>query len=116
MIKVYVENLLRFGSLGNRLYITNKRPDGSIELMQGPAVLNTKARDSFAEQTDAFLDDSASGVFSAWSVEQFLQAMSDAAWDIGIKPKQLESHSDELKAVRYHLEDMRSLVLKPRIE
>lgn len=41
-----------------------------------------------------------------------LQAMSDVAWEIGIKPKQIEDHNSELKATKYHLEDMRTLALK----
>lgn len=42
-------------------------------------------------------------------VREFLQAMSDAAWEMGIKPKQIEDNRNELKAVKDHLEDMRFL-------
>lgn len=42
-------------------------------------------------------------------VRPFLQACMDAAWDIGIRPTQAQDQRDELKAVRYHLEDMRAL-------
>lgn len=40
---------------------------------------------------------------------EFLQAICNAAWEIGIKPSQIEDQRNELNAVRYHLEDMRTL-------
>jgi len=50
--------------------------------------------------------------FGAETVKNFLQAAMDAAWDIGLRPTQAQNQTDELKAVRYHLEDMRTLALK----
>lgn len=40
-------------------------------------------------------------------IRDLLQAMTDAAWKLGIKPKAAENTESEIKAVRYHLEDMR---------
>ena len=40
---------------------------------------------------------------------EFLQGMANAAWEMGIKPTALEDQRNELKATRYHLEDMRKL-------
>lgn len=45
------------------------------------------------------------------SVHTFLKAMMDAAWKLGIRPTGFEDHNNELKAVRDHLADMRSLAL-----
>lgn len=42
-------------------------------------------------------------------VTGFLQAALDAAWEHGLRPKGFADHSNELTAVRYHLEDMRTL-------
>lgn len=42
----------------------------------------------------------------------FLQAAMDAAWKIGLKPEGYEEASSELKATKFHLEDMRELALK----
>ena len=42
-------------------------------------------------------------------VENFLQAAMDEAWEIGLRPTGHEDYTNELKAVRYHLEDMRLL-------
>lgn len=44
-------------------------------------------------------------------VEDFLRAMMDAAWELGIRPTGYENHANELNATRYHLEDMRQLAL-----
>ena len=40
----------------------------------------------------------------------FLQAMLDCAWEAGMRPLRFSDHTNELTAVRYHLEDMRKLV------
>lgn len=43
--------------------------------------------------------------------QAFLQAILDLAWSHGLRPKSFEDHNNELKAVRYHLEDMRRLAM-----
>jgi len=45
-------------------------------------------------------------------VRAFLQAAADAAWDEGIRPSQAKDLAGEISAVRYHLEDMRTLALR----
>lgn len=49
-------------------------------------------------------------------VADFLQAVMDFAWSEGFRPKGLEDHTNELKAVRDHLKDMRRLALPSGIE
>ncbi len=49
-----------------------------------------------------------------WALEDsdardFMQAMLGAAWEMGLRPAGFEDHTNELTAVRYHLEDMRTL-------
>ena len=46
------------------------------------------------------------------SIRSFLQAAVDVAWDMGIRPAHAQDSTNELSAVRYHLEDMRKLVLE----
>lgn len=109
--KAHVENLVRWGLPGYRLYLMRETQDRSgYEMMVKPTIkkLNNSC---FAVEGDAFLDD---GSGCGRNVREFLQAMSDAAWDIGIKPKQIEDNSNELKATKYHLEDMRAMVLGPK--
>lgn len=44
----------------------------------------------------------------------FLQAALEAAWEMGLRPKSFADHTNELTAVRYHLEDMRALAKVPQ--
>lgn len=55
-------------------------------------------QESFYEQQDGIGD-----------VTGFVQAILDAAYDAGMRPSHQRDSRDELKAVRYHLEDMRVL-------
>jgi hypothetical protein len=64
-----------------------------------------KEVDGFAKNEPAFVDDYnavADGI-------SLLQAIVDACWEAGIKPKKIHAHESEMAAVRYHLEDMRKL-------
>ena len=45
-------------------------------------------------------------------VTGFVQAILDAAWDAGMRPAAQKDATEELKAVRYHLEDMRALAFE----
>lgn len=45
----------------------------------------------------------------AEDVNGFLQAALDTAWEMGLRPNGYTDNSSELSAVRYHLEDMRTL-------
>lgn len=109
MWRVHLEHLVRFGLLGYRMYVIRENFDGSFAVVKPPLTLQTKEAHSFAVEDDAMLDDSKLPPSEGVDVRGFLQAMSDAAWEIGIKPKQMESQASELKAVRYHLEDMRQI-------
>lgn len=44
-------------------------------------------------------------------VDGFLQAALEAAWERGMRPASFKDHTNELTAVRYHLEDMRTLAI-----
>lgn len=46
-------------------------------------------------------------------VTGFLQAAMDAAWELGLRPRGFADYSNEINAVRYHLEDMRALAKVP---
>lgn len=45
----------------------------------------------------------------AEDIRGFLQAALEMAWELGIRPKGFTDKTDEIAAVRYHLEDMRKL-------
>lgn len=105
--RVHLENRLRWGQMGYRMYVMREDFDRSISMLHG-AQFHTYPEGSFAVEDEFFLSDEQPGI----DTRAFLQAMSDAAWEIGIKPKQIEDNSNELKATKYHLEDMRTLVLQ----
>ena len=42
-------------------------------------------------------------------VEDFIRAVMDAGWEMGLRPTGYENHENELKATRDHLQDMRVL-------
>lgn len=42
-------------------------------------------------------------------IDDFLRAMMNAAWERGLRPDGYENHTNELAAVRFHLDDMRKL-------
>lgn len=48
-----------------------------------------------------------------FDVNGFLQAALDCAWECGLRPKDFADSASELKATRYHLEDMRALAKVP---
>ena len=52
------------------------------------------------------------GQNTAPEIRDFLQAMVDAAWKLGIKPSGAIDSASELKAVRAHLEDMRQIAIQ----
>lgn len=107
--KVFVDDLMRWGQLGHKLVIMNKRvgADG-FSVVQAFTMKSFRDGDFIADDEVTMRDNFGSEV----DVRGLLQAMSDAAWEIGIKPKQIEDNRNELKATKGHLDDMRALVFK----
>lgn len=56
---------------------------------------------------------STAGMGDRNAVIGFLQGALDAAWKLGLRPAAFADHTNELTAVRYHLEDMRALAKVP---
>lgn len=102
--RVHAENLIGWGLMGYRLYVSRRNFDGSYSVMH-----NVQFHDYQANQIASIDEFFISDERPSQDTKAFLQAMADAAWEIGIKPKQLENNQNELTAVRYHLEDMRQL-------
>lgn len=97
--------------MGYRMFVIREgRPDQRGYAVLTTAILN--AKDEFEAvdmEKECFLDDGRMDAMNRDDVRGLLQAMSDAAWEVGIKPKQIEDNSNELKATKFHLEDMRQL-------
>lgn len=103
--RVHIHDLIRTGQLGRRLYVMRENWDGTSDLIAQPVQMESFKQYAFIPEDKYFLSDEQPGI----DTRAFLQAMSDAAWEIGIKPKQIEDNSNELKATKFHLEDMRLL-------
>lgn len=98
--KVYA----RYEDFADRLVIAAAHRDhmGMRSFIQAPLTLRTY--DECARIEDADVD-----LMRDMDGQAFLQAMLEAAWEIGLRPKDFADHKNELTAVRYHLEDMRML-------
>lgn len=110
--KVHLQNLVQFGQMGYRMHIMRQVFPDKTDVVQQIVLKSYHSGEAISEKDFALSDE----VFGSHAdVRGFLQAMSDAAWEIGIKPKQIEDNSNELKATKFHLEDMRQLagVKKP---
>lgn len=108
MWRVHLDPLLKFGHLGYRMFVMRENMHGTFEMIVGPLQIKSYERSTAVPYGDAFLDDTS---LAHEEVRNFLQACADAAWDIGIRPRQQHESDSELKAVKRHLEDMRTLVL-----
>ena len=52
--------------------------------------------------------------FAGHDAQQFLQGLADGLVEAGFRPDVLKSQDKEIKAIGYHLEDMRALVFKKK--
>lgn len=77
---------------------------------------HTVAPLQFVEREEGFTlnDGDWTHTFSFDDYRDFLQAMADLAWEHDVKPRGLADDTRAMEVQRYHLEDMRKLVLKDR--
>lgn len=89
-----------------RLYLFRRGFGDKAEFVE-PLVFKVHDRGELAQPTMYdVLEDVQDGLPG---VKDFMQAILDEAWAHGMRPKHFEEHTNELKAVKYHLEDMRKL-------
>ncbi|KKK86802.1 hypothetical protein LCGC14_2759590 [marine sediment metagenome] len=100
--KVYIENQPAWHSA--KIHMANVRDDGKVDIVQ-PLVLDTIEQGLLASDNGGLLGEGKTYA----ECQEFLRAIMDATWEIGIRPSKFADHTNELKAVRYHLEDMRLL-------
>lgn len=105
--KVHIETIFR--ERKKEVYIISEDPSGDIRTSVLPFVFkDTKSGPVYEPMEPALKANSE-------MVDSMLQAIVDAAWEEGIKPRQIEDLGGELKATKYHLEDMRRMSL-PGVE
>ena len=89
------------------LHLARTEPDGSRNLVK-PLQLTPVPKWGVAPELQGVLGD------MTGETDDFLRAIMTVAWDAGIRPTGFQDHTNELTAVRYHLEDMRSLAKIPK--
>ena len=98
--KAYIEN--RPWEMRRCLHVVRNDQPGSIAYVQALTMVSVP-EGSLITDNNGILGD------TYREVDDFLQAIVDAAWGVGIRPTGLDDHTNELKAIRFHLEDMRLL-------
>lgn len=112
--KIFVDKQPWNGS--QRLFMVVAGPMGARSYV-GPLTLKTHDPGAAVPFDDATLSETMENrEDGVGDVTGFLQAALDAAWEHGLRPTGFADHTNELAAVRYHLEDMRELTgkLNPR--
>lgn len=92
----------RPGWIGKNMWIGRSDGHGTVGLVH-PFTLTTYKEGMVADKP-TMSDETIRG-----DVDQFLQAAMDCAWSLGMRPRGFEDHTNELAAVRFHLDDMRKL-------
>ncbi len=111
---VEVQSMIPTGQLGDRLVIAKiDRMAGCYSLMHTP-VLTTHQMGEGAPTAEVFMTGVSFGDFHEGEIDQFLQAMMDAGWKRGLRPKAFDPSAGELAAVNRHLEDLRRLTIRVR--
>lgn len=111
--EVYVEYLMAWN--GHRMAIRRRDPHTGARMFAQPLVFKEFPPNEVPPDDQLFaLRDDRMGAEDG--VRQFLQAMVDAADELGIVPTRSKDRTDELKSVRYHLEDMRKLVFEKAVQ
>jgi hypothetical protein len=66
----------------------------------------------FEDCTDKFIETPTIGETRRGDGEAFLQACLDHAWEIGLRPSGFNDTTQQVAAIKSHLNDMRALVFK----
>ncbi len=104
--RVYIED--QPWRMACRVHMARVHNDGKMDIVQ-PLVLESVEQNSVSPETVGVLND-----VTREEATEFLRSIMDAAWELGIRPTNFTDHTNELTAVRYHLEDMRMLAkVKP---
>lgn len=102
--KWFVHLNYRPEALVTDLFLLAEMEDGGTYVAK-PIILEETARHGIVREPTLVLANHGFGSASS----DFLQAMVDAAWNVGIRPSGVKDLEGTLGAVRFHLEDMRKL-------
>lgn len=107
---VDIQSMIPIGELGERMIVARvDRMTNAAEMMCAP-MMKLKDNGCFIEDSEVFMRSHGySTAFGTSDIDQFLQAMMNAGWNRGLRPKSFDPSAGELAAVNRHLEDMRRL-------
>jgi hypothetical protein len=98
--------------MNEQLFVARRSADGNSFDIFDPPMFQTFAQGQTFPSDKPFLESVNFG--DTGDVRDFLQACMDAAFKLGMKPRNYEEPKNELVATKRHLEDMRSLVFKTK--
>ena len=101
-LQVHIEHDTRFR--GTSIYLYGKNKDGEFVIEPVDLVVR------HYEVGECL--DKPTFVFNGRDGESFLQSLAQALVRVGFKPDELKAKDREVSTLRYHLEDMRSIVFK----
>lgn len=109
---VDIQSMIPMGQIGERMLVAQTdKMAGTFALMHSSTLTSHRGCESFGEN-EVFMTSTAMGnAFGSNEIDQFLQAMMDAGWKRGLRPKNFDPSAGELAAVNRHLEDMRRVAL-----
>jgi len=105
-LKVHIEHDPRFR--GTAIYLYGRDKDGEFVVEPVELVLRHYELGECLERPTF--------IFDGHNGEYFLQSLAQALVRIGFKPDELKVAEGEMSAIKYHLEDMRSLVFKGKLK
>ena len=90
---------------GMSVWLYENKPDG--EYIVKPTKLELEKYELGAQIEPTFRFNESGGT-------EFLNSLVNALVEAGFKPDEIKAHDRQVEAIKYHLEDMRSLALKSK--
>lgn len=110
---VDIQSLIPIGRIGERMVVARRDNMSDEYAVMCAPTIRTVAMGQCIEDTDVFMESHtlSPGRFGQGEIDQFLQAMMEAGWRRGLRPKNFDPSAGELAAVNRHLEDMRKVAM-----
>lgn len=111
---VDIQSMIPMGQFGERLVVARREAMPERYAILCAAKLKEVSINEEIGDDGVFMTGHtfSSGMFGKGEIDQFLQAMMDAGWRRGLRPKNFDPSAGELAAVNRHLEDMRKVAMQ----
>jgi hypothetical protein len=106
--------MIPMGQIGERMVVAKvDRMAGRFSIMCPPTMKEHSLAEGVPDAEIFMTGYSMGNTFDMGEINQFLQAMMEAGWKRGLRPKNFDPSAGELAAVQRHLEDMRRVAMNP---